>query len=216
VKNTGYFAVVCGSSLFLFVSLWCCAISVYAATCPAHDQYGSINYNHYLRNYSAPAGYIFDQVTTMINPVGINITKTKIVPAGNNKVDKQISQFNSTPQCDCLSQPPAQSMVKVTVTGTCHQGVLNLHIDEVHPESSTSIVCTGDQTCPKSYTQPYPSSTASYDLTIPFVDGATVTQPYTCSNCSGNYSWKLKFTNGPVPFLNMSLVPLISPLILNH
>ncbi len=187
-----------------------------AASCPNSKKYAAISYNHFLRNYYAPGGYIFDQVATIHSTVGIKIIGSGVENAGNNEVDKQISQFNSTPHCDCLSDKYAQSWVKVTVTGTCSTGILNLHIHEDHPESSVTMVCTGDSTC-SSYTQPYLPSTADFDLQIPYIDGYTVTKPYTCTNCSGNYSWQLKFTDGPVPFHDsFSLVPLISPLILNH
>ncbi len=219
MKNTGYFAVVCGSSLFLFVSLWCCTISVYAATCPAGKKYAIIQYDHTLRNVSTQQGSTFAQITTLSGGVGIQIKKQSVTNAGNDKINKEIEPLWSTPGCYCDAvQDPAQSLVTVKISGTCTSGKLTMHVHEENPESYATLECTGGHCSSNIIFQPYPSATSDYDLTIPFVNGAIVTQPYICPNCSGNYSWKIIFTNKPPPMIHtaFSLVPLISPLILNH
>ncbi len=207
--------------LCLVLFFHCCfLLDVKAATCPIGKKYAIIQYDHTLRNISTyPGGVYFAQTSLLDGGVGIQIWKQQVTNAGNNKINKQILQSNSSPGCVCSTTPDscAKSLVEVQVSGSCTNGKLTLHIHEEHPESYATLHCSGSSCSTSAYAQYYPPTATDFDLTMNYTNGYTLTQPYTCPNCSGNYIWKLQFTNSPPPMIpdEICLVPLISPLLLN-
>jgi hypothetical protein len=194
-----------------FLGIFCLAgvSSVQADPCPTGTRYAAIQYNHQLLNQYVAVG-TFSQASGLSGLVGIQVSPSGIVNAGNNMLTRTIDLVYTTPDCDCLADT-ATSQVTVTITGTCSNGTLNMQVHEVYPESSALVTCTGDDNCPI-YTQTYPGSTNSYDLNMNYVDGTTIVQPYSCPDCSGTYSWRLQFTSEPPPEDDVQTVPL-APLL---
>ena len=201
------------TSILFFLCMYCFGIvyHVEAAGCPTSSRYAVINYNHQLLNETIGA-HIVSQASVLSGPVGIQISPAGIVNAGNNRLYRTIDLFYTTSKCDCLSDT-AVSRVTVTVTGTCANGILNMQMHEVYPDSSALVTCTCDDGGGQ-YTQPYSGYTTSFNLKMDYVNGNTITQPYTCPDCSGTYSWRLQFTQKPPPSDALSVVPLITPLLL--
>lgn len=202
------------TGFFFLLSIYCIgtAYHVEAAGCPTSSKYAIINYNHQLLNQTVGA-HIVSKASGLTGPVGILISIAgKIVNAGNNTIDRTIELAYTTSKCDCLSDT-AKSRVKVTVTGTCTNGILNMRIHEMYPDSSATVTCTCDEGGGQ-YTQPYPGYTSNFNLRMDYVNGNTITQPYTCPDCSGTYSWLLQFTNKPPSPDALSIVPFFSPLLL--
>lgn len=215
MKITKFFIFICCPCLFFF----CYFDSVKAASCPTGKKYAIIQYDHTLRNVSTSPGSTFGQISTLFGGVGIQVSKRGVANAGNDEINKKIWQVISTPNCYCQSiDSPAESWVTVKISGTCTNGKLKMHIHEKNPVSYAWVSCSGSSCSTTIYMQPYLPATSDYDLTMSFVNNSTVTQPYTCPNCSGNYSWQIKFTNKPPPMMDTppSLAPLITPLLLNH
>ena len=203
-----------GSVFFLGMICLATASFVEAASCPAGKRYATINYNHQLLNQYVAAG-TYSQAFGLTGAVGIQISPAGIVNAGNNKLTRTIDLVYTTSDCDCLAET-ATSQVTVTVSGSCANGTLNLQINEVYPGSSALVTCTGDESCPI-YTQTYPGSTNSYTMNMNYVDGATITQPYQCPNCSGMYSWRLQFTSEPPDDIQpVPLAPLLQLMLLQE
>lgn len=187
--------------------------NVEAVECPSSSSYAIIYYNHQLLNQYVTTG-TWSQAFGLSGPVGIKISPTGIVNAGNNLLNRTIDLVYTTPDCDCLSDT-AESQVTVTITGSCVNGTLKMNIQEVYPDSSALVTCTGDNSCPV-YTQPYPGTTTTFNLNMSYFNENTVLQPYTCPNCSGTYSWRLQFTDEPPPFDDInpvSIVPLLHLLL---
>lgn len=197
---------------FMALSLSVCSFLLheiaYTAPCPSSVQYGAITYNHQLLNQTISSG-TYSQASGVNGAVGIEISSQGVSNAGNNKLSRTIDLVYTTSSCDCLSET-AESLVTVTVSGSCSNGVLLLHFTEVYPDSSALVTCSGDS-CP-TYTQQFPGSTNSFDMNIPYVDGQLITQPYTCPNCSGYYSWRLNFLSEPPPPVDIPVTP-IAPLL---
>ena len=197
------------TGVLFFCCIWVLTFAVqqvYAAACPGSDRYALIYYNHQLLNQYVSTG-TWSQAFGLTGPVGIKIGPSGITNAGNNMLNRTIDLVYTTSSCDCLSDT-AKSLVTVTVTGSCANGVLDMQIHEVYPDSSALVTCTGDDSCPI-YTQPYPGTTTDFNLRMNYVDGYTDTQPYTCPNCSGTYSWRLEFTTEPPSPEDLILVPLV-------
>ncbi len=178
-----------------------------AASCPNNESYGLIYYNHQLLNQTISPSGTYSQASDLSGPVGIEIGPTGVVNAGNNMLNRTINLVYTTSKCDCLSEK-AESQVTVTVTGTCANGVLNMQLSEVYPNSSAVVTCTGDDSCPV-YTQQFPGSTNNFNMSMDYSDGNTVTQPYSCPNCYGTYSWRLQFSSEPPPPEEVPLAPLV-------
>ncbi len=181
---------------FLFgVVCWFSVITeVQGAACPGSESYGLISYNHQLLNQYVTSG-TYSQASGLTGAVGIQISPSGVINAGNTMVNRTIDLVYTTPDCDCLAES-ALSMVSVSITGTCSNGILNLQIQEVYPESSAAVTCTGDDSCPR-YIQTFPGSSNSFSLQMGYANGATVTRPYTCTHCSGIYSWRFQGTSEP-------------------
>lgn len=202
-------------SISFFLCIYCLGIihHVEAASCPNNSSYAIIYYGHNT-HYTVYSPYYYHQAFTLSGPVGIKISPSGIVNAGNNKLRRTIDLFYTTKDCDCLAET-AESEVTVTVTGTCSNGILNMQLHEVYPDSSAPCTCT----CPDgggTYTQIYPGTSSNYNLKMDYSDGTTVTGPPICPNCSGTYSWRLQFTNKPPPSDFINIVPLIHPLLLSR
>jgi len=196
----------------LFIVCSCCLMAVQnvkAAACPSTESYAMIYYNHQLLNSYVASG-TYSQAFGLHGPVGIEISPSGIVTAGNNSLTRTIDLVYTTPNCDCLSDT-AESIVTVTINGYCSNGVLYMEIHEVYPNSSALVTCTGDDDCPI-YTQPFPGTTNDFNMEIDYINGTTITQPYMCDNCSGTYSWRLQFTEEPPDPDDIDIVPL-APLL---
>lgn len=183
--------------------------NAYSAACPSSVRYGAITYNHQLLNQTIASG-TYSQASGVNGVVGIKVSSQGVSNAGNNSLRKTIDLVYTTPSCDCLSDT-AESLVTVTVNGSCSNGVLRLNFIEVYPDSSALVTCTGGDSCPI-YTQQFIGSTNTFSMDIPYVDGQLITQPYTCPNCSGYYSWRLNFLSEPPPPIDIQTVP-IAPLL---
>ncbi|MFZ5799090.1 MAG: hypothetical protein ACOY3O_11765 [Thermodesulfobacteriota bacterium] len=177
----------------------------FGATCPSSLQYAQITYNHQLLNQYVTTG-TFSQASGVTGSVGIKITPAGIANAGSNYLQRTIDLVYTTSDCDCLSET-AYFQVTVTVTGACVNGVLDMQISEVYPDSSALVTCTGGDSCP-SYTQLFPGSTTNFTLKMTYAEGTNVTQPYQCPSCSGIYSWTLHFQSGP-PEDDIPLAPIV-------
>jgi hypothetical protein len=199
--------------ILFFLSLYCIGTvyHVEASECPTSSKYAIINYDHQLLNQTIGA-HIVSEASGLTGQIGIQISAAGvIVNAGNNTINRTIELVYTTSKCDCLSDI-ARSRVKVTVTGTCTNGVLGMQLHEVYPTSSAIVTCTCDEGGGQ-YNQPYPGYTNSFNLKMNYVNGNRITVPYTRPDCSGTYSWHLQFTNKPPSPEIFPVVPLISPLL---
>jgi len=204
------------TALFIFCCIWSTAAvhHVQAAACPTSDRYAMVNYNHNLLNRTASPVSTFSQGSSLLGPVGIEIGPAGITNAGNNVVQRTMEVLITDPDCDCHAT--GESNVTVSVQGSCVNGVLNMRMREIYP----SMTATGTCVCPdedppeKPFSIPIPGTTTDHVLTMNYVDGATVVQPYTCDNCSGSYSWRLQFTSEPPPPQEIPLTPLVPLLYL--
>jgi len=197
----------------LFFLCICCLGTVHhveAAVCPTSSSYAIINYNHQRLHRTVGDTGSMSLAFGLSGPVGIKISPAGIVNAGNNTLNRTIDLVHITSKCDCLADT-AESRVTVTVTGTCANGILNMQLHEVYPDSSALVTCTCDDGGGQ-YTQLYQGYTLSLNLKMDYVNGNTITQPYTCPDCSGTYSYRLQFTNEPPPSDALPLVPL-APLL---
>ncbi|WP_028580555.1 hypothetical protein [Desulfogranum japonicum] len=185
------------------------ASCVQAASCPVKTSYAGILYNHRLFNTYISSG-TYSQASTLTGTVGIQVSPSGVANAGYNKLNRTTELVLTTSSCDCRSEK-AESTVSVTVAGSCSQGVLTMNITEVYPNSSAVVTCTGGDSCP-TYTQTFPGATVNHTLVMNYVDGTVVIKPYTCSNCSGNYSWTLNFTSGPQEDPVIPLRSIVPPL----
>ena len=204
------------TSILFFLCIYCFGTvhHVEAAVCPTSGSYAIIYYNHQLLNQTVGAGGTVSQASGLSGPVGIKISPAGIVNAGNNTLNRTINLVYTTSDCDCLSDT-AESQVTVTVTGTCANGILNMQIIEVYPASSALVTCTCDDGGHQ-YTQPFIGYTNSHNFKMDYVNGNTITQPYTCPDCSGTYSYRLQFTDEPPPSDDLqpvSIVPLLHLLL---
>lgn len=197
---------------FIIISILTSALFLHeiaiGASCPSSSHYGAITYGHQLLNQTIASG-TYSQASGVTGAVGIKISPQGVSNAGNNKLARTIDLVVTSSSCDCLSET-ATSLVTVTISGSCSNGILQLHFNEVYPDSSALVTCSGDS-CPI-YTQQFPGSTNAFNMNIPYVDGNLITRPYTCPNCSGLYSWRLNFLSEPPPPVDIHTVP-IAPLL---
>ena len=181
--------VIAGFFIFFCILSSAAVQGVNAASCPSTDKYAMLNYNHQLLNQTET----FSEASRVLGFVGLKIGPSGITNAGNNILQRTVEvQFDPT----CSSR--GESDVTVTVSGSCANGVLNMRIQEVYPEITLSGCLTFV----------VPETSTDFILKMDYADGNTEVQPYTCPNCSGTYSWRLQFTEGP-PSESLPLAPLV-------
>ena len=201
------------TSILFFLCIYCFGTvpHVEAAVCPTSTRYAVINYDHWRVHQVDSGTNTVRKSVALYGPVGIKISPAGIVNAGNKTLNRRIDHFSASSSCFCLADL-AQSRVTVTVSGACTDGILNMQIHEVYPDSSALVSCACD-TGDGQYTQLYPGYTLSFPLIMDYVNGNTIKEPYTCPGCSGTYSYHLQFVNKPPPIDHLVLVPLIFPLL---